>query len=1074
MSTFKNVPVYAEAILGWCEVATYDDVPFAVPDVLSTIVWNFKGGQLGAYSHATHLYNESSETRFPSGMSTSIARQWPDGADATSLMQILMRRRRSKTMKRNVLAAWTATFASAVTLSKRARAEACGNGTVRTGLNGVYALLRHMDPTIRPHVTKGSWPKTREYIREMAVAAAGASFLHADSARSVTTAVLSALDALHFGDYLHLLDGVTGLLHAARSVAARQRTQMLGLQMMDRWTSASNLAGDLLMTSVHAVCDVRFHVLFGAVLVTLPTGVIVLSPSDISRVYQAVMNWCSGLFSVVAQACTTPGPERQKAVELGSLYSAQVSRMIGWSAMVPAGEEVHICKNTKRAFGAFLGELAGPLCAAETEVLWAEAKSGKFASRMELETYVSVLRGLSASMAFNIGKVYKLCPPPDSSPGTALMERHEMVINANTVDPAAMVEFEQELLANILRAAARTPGCTLLPRDAENPPVWYAALVEGKYDRVPSREMADALIWEGAATFPRRSPHNPSVWKDSGLGWDSFEMLDSSRRDRRFGNMLTRMVFDPDCPMPGTNRFADIHDHKADIKAEGHKDPARVFYVGNIQDRLMQSEDELAIESVAKYHPSFMIGASVELKEDRIRAIVDRPTDPLMVDVFYSFDVAGWSPRMAKEPQRISHRLWGVLFGNPSFAQLHTVNEDARIYIDKNGYRAWYRNPSANLEGYNGKEMTMVLIALLSLSVRRWRVRVVELGLATADETLRWAALLLAYIDDGLAKLRLPQDRAVVLFSLFKVVTVETFAECGYTIEISKCYPSDRFSIFLNEIYLGGRHVVHGTRAAMTICAENVEAHTTLVERAEAVSAGCRGSVMAGLDPFAATLLQAYHVHRHFRDWTRERDPTILALWSMAPRSFGGLGLPATLQLATSGGGSATEESVRTLKIWSTTNATVRRFLITCLRTPMKQRTPAAVLAAPLGLSIGSGEMTTSRVPEYVREALNSLAAKGGLSRLASEFLAYSSFEAFNAFATAIVPLNTTDIIQEQVLRDAAEAHPHAIFTRFTRRLEMSSTLSAIVGSIALKKIIADNRRDAAASIALIRTRSGL
>ena len=84
------------------------------------------------------------------------------------------------------------------------------------------------------------------------------------------------------------------------------------------------------------------------------------------------------------------------------------------------------------------------------------------------------------------------------------------------------------------------------------------------------------------------------------------------------------------------------------------------------------------------------------------------------------------------------------------------------------GYCWWFKNTHANLEGFDGKEMTMVLIALLSLSVKRWRKAVVGAGYLTEREVSMTSALLFAYIDDGLSRIDLPKEKAAAAFGCYK------------------------------------------------------------------------------------------------------------------------------------------------------------------------------------------------------------------------------------------------------------------------------------------------------------------
>lgn len=358
----------------------------------------------------------------------------------------------------------------------------------------------------------------------------------------------------------------------------------------------------------------------------------------------------------------------------------------------------------------------------------------------------------------------------------------------------------------------------------------------------------------------------------------------------------------------------------------------------------------------------------------------------------------------------------------------------------------------------------MILVALMAYSVEQWRLELVRTGMSTPAASRRLAAILLAYIDDGLAKLTLPRDRAEEMFELYKATTVATFSRCGYTVEMCKCYPSDRFAIFLNEPYLGGRHVTHGTRAAMTICAENTEQHTTLLERVASVSTGCRGAVMAGLDALTGTVIQAYHVFKHIREWVRHPDPVTAAIWSFAPRAWGGLGLPTALQLGTTGGGAASEEGVSTMQKWAQISIPARTFFLRACRECMAQRSSLGMLTSPLGGRLVGGPMVESRVPDAVRDALTVLRGRGLVSPLAREFLAYASPDSMAEYAGRILCGGAETVLQEQLLSDLASAHPHAIFSAFARRIDKSSTLISLVGRKTMDAILKRNRTDATES----------
>jgi len=142
-----------------------------------------------------------------------------------------------------------------------------------------------------------------------------------------------------------------------------------------------------------------------------------------------------------------------------------------------------------------------------------------------------------------------------------------------------------------------------------------------------------------------------------------------------------------------------------------------------------------------------------------------------------------------------------------------------------------------------GDDWTVILIALLSSTIKCWRNVARERQIVPDALISGTSALLFAYIDDRLSRIDLPKKYAIEAFSFYKSVVIETFNACEFSIEVSKCFPSGRFVIFLNEVYLVDLHVVHGVRATMGISIEPTERHTSLIERVTSVATRCRGAV---------------------------------------------------------------------------------------------------------------------------------------------------------------------------------------------------------------------------------------
>jgi hypothetical protein len=1056
MSTFKIQPVYCELLMGWLACAEKSVATINWEEALSTVLWRFKGGLLGSYPMM--FPSECSSTYFPDGHTTAILARGPEDADWRALRRIVRTQMMEKKRTRHAQAAWVHSYS----ITRLAIEDTVGKLPAITGLHAVYYLLRTLWASMGP--AKSEDGSMFRFLREMVILTASASFLDLKSAEDAAARLQWSLREIPLAKIRSLAATMDKIMRFAMSRLAARTARSRGSAMDDG--SWRQLRLEDMSARSYTLEGYRVRVTSGCAVMTIRDQVLALSTSDLQRVRAFLIGAASGLFATVAQVCVAPGPERQMGAKIATAYMDQVSRLLRSSAKVPLGDEVKICKGYKRAFGAYLGELSGPLCADETHELWKEAD--ETCRQLEVRQWVDLIRPWTAQTSFNLGKVYKLCPPPDASPGGTMLERHEMIGNHNSISPDAALVFESELRAQILRSYIRTPGVKLELRGKK--PVWFDHYLHRQFDRVPSDEIHEYLAWENTGEMPQRSPEDPAVWKDSGLGYDTLEEGMDPDRAKMKGNMLVRMVFDPALPMPGQNHVGHLHDHKVDIKPEGYKDPARAIYSGNLRDRLNQSWMEAAVESVAVNHPSYMIAASAEQREERTRMIVERPDSWENVAMYYSFDIAGWSPRMPPEVQRISHDIWGRLFGCDMFHQAHQINEGSRVYMNKGGYQAWYRNNGVNFEGYNGKEMTMILITLMSLSVKVWRQDLPRARLCTAVEAEKQSAGLLAYIDDGLAKLVLPVKKAVPMFKLYKATCVRVFSTMGFTIEPSKCYPSDRFAIFLNEAYLLGRHVSHGTRAAMTMSTESIEEHTSLIERCEAVAGGSTGAVMAGLDVLTGYMLMCYAVHGHLTEWIPRIDPVLAALWSTMPRAWGGLGLPSLLALGTSGAGAALEEGVRTMQCAAKVSLLARKVFLAKVRGGLTDRSAHAILSSPLGGSSSTGVMTVSRVGPVVRKGLVNLKMKGVLSPLAQTFLRYGSEESFQDYASALIPHSGPAVLQEQLLVDLKDVHPHTVFMTFCTRLEKSSTLFRIVGGKEVSRMIRANKEDARGSYRILKS----
>jgi hypothetical protein len=1079
MTTFKNNAKYAELLMTYLDAAFLDDTPISVPEVLLMFPWNFKGGSMVGTAQSTRLQPETSKDVFPEGHSSLIAKQWPDGMQAQALKRILAVRRVLWRPRTRAIVSRIATYS--VLVSSFGYGTRCK--TLYSGMTSIYkmaGLVWKWAETAKPGQ---NWDMMHKYTSEMLAATGSVSRMHVPTVEENRKVYETLCESSRLPGLMRAIEGIKLLIRCMGNGLARRQARTMGMDSKEDWEFEDS---DYLKTSYvlrDLEEDMRYQTVeVGPLLlrVTMNAAVLgtgetryALGKSDSERLHQCLMSIASAIVGICAQASVGTVNQRATARAAVEVAERNVSRIMVSAELVPLGDEVLVCKGYRRAYTALLGVLAGPMCREETAGLIAEAKSTAAPGVLDVDGFLLDAKMLDAANALNTAKMFKACPAPDVSPGAAMLDRITQIGNGNVIQGDMCLLLEEELKSQILRAYIRSKTARLKLRPDVEQPMWYADYMTGNNEVVPSIDIDKFLVWEGTATMPDMSAFDPANWRDSGIGVDTIEETTKFARPRYMNNMITRLLFDDECPMPGRTTFSDDRVIKFFMKAEGHKDPARGIFSANLGDRQLQSWMEKAVDKVATHHPSYMIGQPSEVRDAKVYELTARVRKRNWVSLYYSFDISGWSAKMPAEPQRISHAIWARLYNSPLFESATRMNEGSHIYLDMEGYRGWYKNTHANLEGFNGKEMTMVLVALLSLAVRRWREKMKLSGIADDIAPADTCALLFAYIDDGLSRIDLPKDRALVLFDMYKTTVIETFSMCGFSVEVTKCFPSDRFAIFLNEVYLAGRHVVHGVRAAMAISSEQSERHNTLIERVSSVATGCRGATMAGLNAQSAIMLMSYHVYMHIVEWTRERDPVVLAGWSVCPRSWGGLGLPNMMQVFTSGSGAAFEEGATTLCTYAKMNVSIARAYEALVRGGLGNRTAVSVLTAPLSGQVTEGVIVDSRVAVMLRKSLQQNLEDGRLSQYAERLLKYADPEAFTIYAESVVPLEMMESIQEQMLVNLAEAHPHSVFSSFARRLEKSVTVLQIVGKNAFVEMIRQNRNEAESSALIFRSKMG-
>lgn len=759
----------------------------------------------------------------------------------------------------------------------------------------------------------------------------------------------------------------------------------------------------------------------------------------------------------------------------GAIYTKDPSANVSWVrkefcemstaiAQLPRDDAVHVCRAYMQAYKASLASHAG-----RADAL-AEATSELLAMPLAAECgavrHFAELREMTVGEIVNVGKVHKALPAGTSLGAATLYGRYLKARQENPVrpvdpsrpvlDPRLFEKCLRDEVAFALRVKDDSLAVTL--KNPLLPPAWYRAWVDHR--AVPSAPgWSMALNLRGSATPALRSDYAAGTFKDSALAPDDIPADGVSVADKVHTNMALRRFVSMDYPTQAMAVAALVakggRSTKSDQKPENFKDPLRLFYEATLLDRMAVSWTEACVYSVARHHPCYMLGKSPVAQQVKARSMATLAVGG-RVKRFFSFDVSNWSAGMSAEVQRASGELWAEVFDNAAVGSAYNTMAGSLVYIQKHGILAGYTSPTANFEGYDGKAMTMVHLALMSATVHRTRQ-------VTGEEDL--TAELVTYIDDGAAALELPKSKAEALFSAFMECAEEVYGAERFVLHALKCLPSDRMFTFLNEVYYGGAHEVSATKAAMRIAAEPKQEHDSLPDRVMTLSSGAQGAVQAGLPNVVAALFCYFLTALELLSWAATpakligASPVAVALMIASPAAYYGLGVPSPRGFDKTGKGASISEGIAAMQSFALAYPSIARVVIQRLRTPLPPRSPEAILRNPTGTS-GLSELRTNRVSA----ALAAVAPSVAMNPMARAVMA--PLAAFDTRAYARALFGGMSTISAVAIQMAWKACPVANAEAWLAKFKSSKTIAEVIGRTALRAIMKEHRDDATRAFA--------
>jgi hypothetical protein len=720
-----------------------------------------------------------------------------------------------------------------------------------------------------------------------------------------------------------------------------------------------------------------------------------------------------------------------------------------------------LCRDYRKVFNVYLSMAAGALSDIGTADLLKDVSEARCKRHFNVDRLLLLLQQAPFDIAQDLGRLYKLLPAPDYDIGASFVARQKQHLSMNPSkniigkNPCNLEEFRQYIRKLvIITLTKQNHGKGVGKHKSNRKPKWWADYL--RVGLLPDRlACVDEIDLRGTAPYVERTPEGVAQWKDSAVCEEKLEDVEEVQPANTYRrNMLLRFLFDPTCPDAEKARInisRKEHVHRVGFKMEAHKTEARLFFIGNHSDRLVQSEMEENVHRIALHTPGYMIGQTPEFATQKVMRMVSPDLAPDESIFYLNFDISAWSPGMRDDIQRLSHEIWGEVFDRKEFSFAHKINEGAIVVLNKRGYAGAYVNPGANFEGYNGKEMTFLHCALMGYSVYRYR----------RATTTKLTIQLQAFIDDGLAAFKDKKENGSAAFIEFATIVEETYQALGFLLHKHKCSLSDKFAIFLNEIYWKGVHVIYGLRAIMRVGTKSFDEHETLAARANAYFSGTQGAMKAGLDTLAGFVTYLWLMGRLMLVYGASKflDPKAAVLYMLVPRALGGLGSPSYVGLCTNLVTDGLTEGIATLQELARAYEPYKPKVISLLRQMVRVREAAGILISPGTVPDHLCPMIETRLKLAVANAMK----KANLAPKAKQYVNIGKAADIQELAVALIENSSS--IAPAICDDVLDATPYALFMALIKKFESSRTMLVLVGRRQMNKITRENRNDAMKSI---------
>jgi len=404
-----------------------------------------------------------------------------------------------------------------------------------------------------------------------------------------------------------------------------------------------------------------------------------------------------------------------------------------------------------------------------------------------------------------------------------------------------------------------------------------------------------------------------------------------------------------------------------------------------------------------------------------------------------STDISAWSPRMDRA---IFHPWQSYALGTTE-----CENPDApiklwdrlKVFVDRRGVKESADITTGNIQGWPATSDTIMHAHILIY----WVYKLREDGILSRGE----AAYTLAFIDDAATAVALQGsvDECTKKAQKARDMLESTYWDLGFKMDSVKSFFSSIKFVYLNELYLDGAQVGHGTKTLMRIDKDHTRRFASLTDNIATAMGTAAAAANSGADPFVAYWMALSCSLR----WVYQMDHKMTSLSALetmmvalAPVGLNGLGIkPITAVMATGSNDVLTwyTEVVGGVVFAVGSQADRRVFTEIVTQTPSA---PSAVSVCrnPFGYKASSHQDASSAVSHEFREA----ARKKGL---AEPYLSLDKIEADEALEEVCKHLLDNATYEASLLEEVWSNMPSAFVDQLLARVEKTEIVAYLLGA---------------------------